>query len=100
MRDRITQEKATVELMIRLYCSRKEGNDTLCPACSELLDYAINRLDRCRFGPDKPTCRKCSVHCYSNEMRERIRTVMRWAENGDLSSGSGGQAPASRKSLA
>ena len=42
MRDRITQEKATVELIIRLYCSRKEGNDTLCPACSELLDYAIN----------------------------------------------------------
>ena len=42
MRDRITQEKATVELMIRFYCRRKEGNDTLCPACSELLDYAIN----------------------------------------------------------
>lgn len=79
MRNRITQEKATVELMIRLYCRRKEGNGTLCPACSELLDYAINRLDRCRFGPDKPTCRKCSVHCYSNEMQERIRVVMRWA---------------------
>ena len=79
MRDRITQEKTTVEQMIRLYCRRKEGNDILCLACSELLDYAINRLDRCRFGPDKPTCRKCSVHCYSNEMQERIRTIMHWA---------------------
>lgn len=78
MRDRITQEKATVELMIRLYCRRKECNCTLCPACSELLDYVINHLDCCRFGPDKPTYRKCPVYCYSNEMRERIRTVMRW----------------------
>ena len=77
--NRVAQEKATVELMLRLYCRRKEGNDTLCPACNELLDYALNRLDRCRFGPNKPTCRKCPVHCYSNEMRERIRTVMRWA---------------------
>ena len=55
MRDRISQEKATVELMIRLYCRYKEGNYALCPACSELLDYTINRLDRCRFGPDKST---------------------------------------------
>ena len=79
MSDRITQEKATVELMIRLYCRRKEGNVTLCPACSELLDYALSRLDRCRFGPDKPTCRKCSVHCYNNEMQERIRVFMHWS---------------------
>ena len=79
MRDRIAQEKATVELMIRLYCRRKEGNPTLCPARSELLSYTLNRLDRCPFGPKKTTCRKCPVHCYSNEMRERIRTVMRWA---------------------
>ena len=90
MRDRITQEKATVELMIRLYCRRKEGNDTLCQACSELLDYATNRLDRCRFGPDKHTCRKCSVHCYSNEMRHRY--ALGWAEDDDLSSSSSGQA--------
>lgn len=43
------------------------------------VDYAINRLDRCRFGPHKPTCRKCPVHCYNKDMRERIRSVMRWA---------------------
>lgn len=76
--NRIAQEKATVELMIRLYCRRKEGNGTLCPACSELLDYVINHLDCCRFGPDKPTCCKCPIHCYNKDMRERIRTVMRW----------------------
>jgi hypothetical protein len=30
---RITQEKRTVEIMIRLYCRKKEKNATLCPKC-------------------------------------------------------------------
>ena len=51
----------------------------LCPECAALLDYALRRLDSCRFGNDKPSCRKCPVHCYRADMRERIRTVMRWA---------------------
>ena len=51
----------------------------ICPECAALLDYALRRLDSCRFGNDKPSCRKCPVHCYRADMRERIRTVMRWA---------------------
>ena len=51
----------------------------LCPECATLLDYALRRLDSCRFGNGKPSCRKCPVHCYHADMRERIRTVMRWA---------------------
>ena len=51
----------------------------LCPECAALLDYALRRLDSCRFGDGKPSCRKCPVHCYRADMRERIRTVMRWA---------------------
>ena len=51
----------------------------LCPECAALLDYALRRLDSCRFGNGKPSCRKCPVHCYRADMRERIRTVMRWA---------------------
>ena len=31
------------------------------------------------FGPDKPVCSKCPVHCYRPELRERIRGVMRYA---------------------
>lgn len=37
---RIEQEKQTVEQMIRLYCRKKEGNETLCPQCREVLEYA------------------------------------------------------------
>ena len=76
---RIEEEKAVVEQMIRLYCRRFEGNDELCPSCKALLDYARCRLDRCRFGEHKTTCKKCPVHCYRPEMKERIRIVMRWS---------------------
>ncbi len=72
-------EKRTVEVMIRLYCRRKEGNKELCPTCAELLEYAHRRLGRCRFGDAKPTCKACPIHCYSPLMRERMRAVMRWA---------------------
>ena len=68
---RTAQEKKTVELMIRLYCRHKEGNRTLCRECSDLLAYSLRRLDKCKFSNNKPTCRRCPVHCY-------IRAVMRW----------------------
>ena len=76
---RISEEKAVVEQMIRLYCRKREGNEVLCDSCRELLAYAHSRLDRCRFGAQKPTCRKCPIHCYRPEMKDRIRAVMRWA---------------------
>ena len=70
MNKRIEEEKAVVGLMIRLYCRKHEGNKTLCPKCKELLTYA---------NGGKPTCKKCAIHCYRTEMKERIRIVMRWA---------------------
>lgn len=76
---RAESEKSVVELMIRMYCQHKEHNHELCRECSELLDYALQQLDRCKFGISKPTCRKCPVHCYRQDMRARIRTVMRWS---------------------
>lgn len=76
---RIAEEKAVVEKMIRLYCKKREKNTALCPRCRELLDYAHSRLDRCRYGADKPTCKKCPIHCYRPEMKENIKQVMRWS---------------------
>ena len=76
---RIEEEKAVVEQMIRLFCRKHEGHAELCPSCRQLLDYAHSRLDRCRFGNDKPTCKKCPIHCYRPEMKEKIRTIMRWS---------------------
>lgn len=76
---KIEREKKTVGTMIRLYCRKCEGNKELCQDCSELLSYAEERLDRCRFGNGKPTCKKCPIHCYKPDMRLKMRAVMRWA---------------------
>lgn len=51
----------------------------MCRECQELRNYVRLRLDRCHFGADKPTCAKCSVHCYQRERREQIKVVMRYA---------------------
>lgn len=75
----IEKEKQTVGQMIRLYCRHKEGNRQLCPRCAELLRYACDRLDHCRFGCRKPTCKTCPIHCYRPAMKEQMRAVMRWA---------------------
>ena len=76
---RIEEEKRVVEQMIRLYCRKCEGHDELCPSCKELLDYAHSRLESCRYGEHKPTCKRCPLHCYRPNMKEHIRIVMRWS---------------------
>lgn len=77
---RIEREKRTVRAMIELYCRRHHRVDAgVCPECASLIEYCSARLERCRFGEGKPTCRRCSIHCYSPARREEIRAVMRWA---------------------
>ncbi|MEL7646226.1 MAG: nitrous oxide-stimulated promoter family protein [Anaerolineaceae bacterium] len=76
----ILQEQKTVSKMILLYCRAKHQPESgLCAECEELRAYSLQRIARCPFQPDKPTCGKCPVHCYRPEMRERIRAVMRYA---------------------
>lgn len=78
---RRARELKTIQAMVRMYCRglhHAEGSG-LCPECAELSEYAARRLERCVFGDAKPTCSKCVVHCYGDDMRERIRAVMRWA---------------------
>jgi hypothetical protein len=80
---RRARELATIEAMVQMYCKGhrhpREGSATLCKDCSELFTYARRRLERCVFGDAKPTCANCLVHCYTAEMREQVRVVMRWA---------------------
>ena len=77
---RLTREWQTIAAMVTCYCRDHHGtNASLCPECQGLLDYAAVRLDRCRFGPEKPVCNKCPVHCYQPARREQIRAVMRYS---------------------
>ena len=73
------REKATVSLMIAIYCRKKHGGKQLCPECSALDDYARLRSDKCPFMETKIFCSNCKVHCYKKDMREKIREVMRFS---------------------
>ncbi|MBD8389069.1 nitrous oxide-stimulated promoter family protein [Dysgonomonas sp. BGC7] len=73
-------EKRTVTKMIHIYCAAKHNTSgKLCPDCKDLNIYALNRLEKCRFGEDKPNCEKCPVHCYRPDMRQNIKEVMRYS---------------------
>ena len=76
---RIENEKAVVAKMIRLYYRRKLGLLEPSTEEMELLSYAEQRLTRCKFGEQKPACKRCPIHCYRSDMRAKIREVMRWA---------------------
>lgn len=76
---RIEREQLTVAKMIKIYCRHKENNRELCPNCLALLQYATTRLAKCPFGERKTSCRKCAVHCYSLEMKVKIKLVMRYS---------------------
>jgi hypothetical protein len=77
---RLAREKKTIASMIALYCRGHHGpREGLCDDCAALENYAFCRLDRCPFGPQKPTCAKCPIHCYKPQMRTRVHEVMRYA---------------------
>jgi hypothetical protein len=77
---RLVRERRTVLAMIECYCRDHHASvDRLCPECQDLFDYATLRLERCRFGPAKPTCAHCPVHCYLPARREQVKQVMRYA---------------------
>lgn len=73
-------ERKTVSKMIYIYCAAKHGTShALCNECEALHKYAQRRLSSCRYGDTKPTCEKCPTHCYSPQMREKVKEVMRFS---------------------
>ncbi len=76
---RILREKKTVEAMIRLYCHEHHATTgkALCPDCQALRDYAFLRVKKCVFKEDKPTCKNCTIHCYSQQKKAQVKEVMR-----------------------
>ena len=77
---RMQRERMTIDKMLRIYCSDHHGTKgCLCGECQELKSYATQRLDRCLFQAQKTTCAKCTIHCYREGEREKVRQVMRYA---------------------
>ena len=74
------REKKVVSFMIALYCRKKHHTKgRLCAECAALEEYAGQRSDHCPFMETKTFCSNCTVHCYKQEMREKIREVMRFS---------------------
>ncbi len=65
--------------MVQMFCSHHHGGDVLCADCRKLADYADRKLDLCPYGPEKPTCTNCPIHCYRQQPREQMCEVMRFA---------------------
>jgi len=67
--------------MIKLYCNKNHGTKkgNLCYKCELLLDYTHLRIDKCPFLPDKPTCKNCTIHCYTKNYKEDIKKVMKYS---------------------
>lgn len=81
---RLSRELATIGAMLRIYCRDHHGTmdrsgNGLCEECSGLFEYARKRLAGCPYGPDKPTCANCQIHCYGPRQREATRVMMRYA---------------------
>jgi len=76
---RITTERLTLHKMFSIYCkAHHHSPGALCDECNALYDYAMEKIDRCVFGQDKPTCQNCPIHCYSQNKREILKTIMRY----------------------
>ena len=80
LKNKRDREKETIAFMIRLYCHRKHGTEKhLCAECRKLCEYAMQRSDQCPFMETKTFCSNCTVHCYKQDMRQKIREVMRFS---------------------
>lgn len=73
------QEQMIVSKMIDIYCRHHHKTKELCSDCTKLSQYTQTRMDKCPFQETKTFCSSCKVHCYNDEMRNKIRTVMRFS---------------------
>lgn len=73
-------EIATMKAMVNLYCRyNHEKLQTPCADCTEMISYAVYKLNHCPWGDKKSACKNCNIHCYDHEHRERIRKIMRFS---------------------
>ena len=77
---RLKREKETIKVMIIMYCNYHHGKKSdLCEDCQQIYAYALQKIDKCVFGYQKPVCNKCTIHCYAKEKREKVKEIMRFS---------------------
>lgn len=73
------KEKKLIPVMIKKYCRGNHHTKCICDSCKELTEYALYRLDKCPFKVNKKFCSFCKIHCYKEDMREKIKKVMKYS---------------------
>jgi hypothetical protein len=90
------QQKSDIKLLgkfVEVYCVGKHGATTrepfelpgglghrdLCPECAAFLQYAVARRMKCPLEEEKPTCKRCRIHCYAKPQRQLVREIMGYA---------------------
>jgi hypothetical protein len=81
---RLRREQRTIRAMLQIWCEAQPAHHRprfgqLCRGCDGLYEYASYRLLKCPYGEEKPTCKKCPIHCYSKDKRELMHEVMRFS---------------------
>lgn len=97
-KSRIQRDIETVSQFIQIYCDNNHRHRDkspvrasgklkgyvsgssllLCGDCEKLLLYSASKRLLCPYDP-KPSCKKCTTHCYRDSYREAIREVMRFS---------------------
>ncbi len=74
-----------LETFISVYCKQNHikcgveiYKDGLCRECYDVLEYAKYKREHCTIE-EKPMCKHCKIHCYSPNMREKIKKIMRFS---------------------
>lgn len=90
------QQKKDIRLIgkfVEVYCSGKHGDAVrtaqplpaglaprkLCSECAAFMAYAVDRRLKCPLEEEKPTCKRCRIHCYAKPQREKVREIMSYA---------------------
>lgn len=90
------QQKSDIRLLgkfVEVYCAGKHGGSnhepytlpgglgqrSLCPDCTAFLRYAVARRLKCPLEEEKPTCKRCRIHCYAPPQRQLVREIMGYA---------------------
>ena len=78
---RLSRELKTIAAMVIIYCCKHHDvqKGTLCEDCKEFIQYAERRLAKCPFKEQKPTCGKCTIHCYQKAMQAKAKEIMRYS---------------------
>ncbi len=78
--NRMQREGATIKVMVGIYCQAHHDLEVAdCPECSEIQNYALDRLHYCPYQEGKTSCKNCPLHCYKPSMKDKVKRIMRFS---------------------